>query len=459
MAMKIRPTRLVKRLFLSAVLCGVLAFGYALAQVSAQDAAKLKSTLTPMGAERAGNKEGTIPAWEGGLTKPTPGFKNGGRRPDPFPNERPLFSISAKNMDQYADKLTEGTKAMLKKYPTYRVDVYPTHRTAAAPQWVYDNTFKNATRTKLVNGSAGPEPSGAYGGVPFPLPSTGAEVMWNHVLRWRGTSWHAEFSGYELTADGKRVWVLESHNDFQMPYYVPDGPDKFNGDYWIVRSVNSGPPIRAGEGITGRTNFNADKTVAWVYLTGQRRVRETPNPCCDTPTPFSAGLSTYDEIDVFTGRMNRFEWKLLGKKEIYIPYNTNKTMEPKLNEVLSPHHLNPDHVRWELHRVWVVEATLRQGQRHTSAKSRYYIDEDSWMAVLADRWDAKGQLWRSLFNLPIAAPDIPAQVNSSWGYYDLLTGRAFIDELFNDKSEQYRIMPRYSNSVFTPDALASESVR
>jgi Protein of unknown function (DUF1329) len=447
----------------SAVVAGIvvllLSVNHAVTQVSAPDAAKLKTTLTPLGAERAGNKEGTIPAWDGGLTKATPGFKNGGRRPDPFPNEKPLFSITAKNMDQYADKLTDGTKAMLKKYPNYRVDIYPTHRTMAAPQWVYDNTSKNVTRAKLVNGSAGPEPSGAFGGIPFPIPSNGAEVMWNHLLRWRGTSWHKDFSGYEITADGKQVLVLESLNDEQMPYYSQDAGEKFNGDFWLARAINSGPPIRAGEGIIGRSNVNADKTLAWVYLTGQRRVRQLPNPCCDVPTPFSAGLSTYDEIDVFTGRMNRFDWTVIGKKEVYIPYNTNKSLAPKANEVLGPHYLNPDYVRWELHRVWVVEATLRPGQRHTSPKSRYYVDEDSWIAVLADRWDAKGQLWRSLFTLPIAAPDIPATVNTSWGYYDLLTGRFFVNVLFNDRTEQYRVMPRYSSSLFTADSLASEGVR
>lgn len=452
-------TKSMKQVLLSAVLCGLLASGYTQAQVSPEEAAKLKTTLTPLGAERTGNKDGTIPAWDGGLTKPAPGFKNGGRRPDLFPNEKPLFSITAKNMDQYADKLTDGTKAMLKKYPTYRLDVYPTHRTAAAPQWVYDNTFKNATRAKLVNGAAGPEPSGAYGGIPFPIPTNGAEVMWNYLLHWRGTAWHWDVFGYEITADGKRVEVLDSANEYLMPYYLPDGADKFNGDYWCARYVDYGPPIRAGEGQVGRVNLNADKTVAWIYLTGQRRVRETPNPCCDTPTPFSAGLSTYDEIEVFFGRMNRFDWTLVGKREIYIPYNTNKSLEPRINEVLGEHHLNPDHVRWELHRVWVVEANLRKGQRHTSPKNRYYIDEDTWLAVLGDRWDAKGQLWRTLFQLPIDAPDIPGTVNSTWGFYDLLAGRSYVDVLFNERSEQYKVMPRYPLSTFTSESLASEGVR
>ena len=67
------------------------AYGLAYAGVTADEAAQLKTTLTPMGAERAGNKEGTIPAWTGGYTTPVPGFKNGGRRGDPFASDKPLF--------------------------------------------------------------------------------------------------------------------------------------------------------------------------------------------------------------------------------------------------------------------------------------------------------------------------------------------------------------------------------
>ena len=454
-----RKARLTTQFLLSALLCGLLASGYTQAQDSPEEAAKLKTTLTPLGAERTGNKEGTIPAWDGGLTKPTPGFKNGGRRPDPFADEKPLVSITGKNMDQYAEKLTDGTKAMLKKYPTYRIDVYPSHRTAAAPQWVYDNTFKNATRAKLVNGSAGPEPSGAFGGIPFPLPSNGAEAMWNALLHWRGSSWRLDESGWQITADGKHVLLVAAMNEYQMPYYLPDGANNFKGEYWLVRSKYSGPPIRAGEGMTGRVNVNADKTLAWIYLTGQRRVREVPKPSCDTPAPWSAGISTYDEIDVFTGRMNRFDWTLVGKKEMFIPYNCNKALAPKFNELLLDHYINPDYVRWELHRVWVVEANLRKGQRHTSPRNRYYLDEDTWIAVMGDRWDAKGQLWRTLFQFPIVAPDIPAVVNLTHGFYDLIAGRAYMNLFLNERSEQLKVMPRYADSVFTPDALAGEGVR
>lgn len=448
-------------LFSSLLLTSMMAFG-AQAAVTPEEAAQLKTALTPLGAEKAGNKDGAIPAWTGGDAKPTPGFVNGGKRPDPFAGEKPLFTITAQNMDKYADKLSEGIKAMLKKYPdTYHLDVYPTHRTAAAPQWVYDNTFVNATKAKIVNGSAGPQPEGAYGGTPFPIPKTGAEVMWNHLLRWRGASWHFNVNQILISADGTQTVTVDGLGDQQMPYYFQEGaPKDYSGDYWLVRLVDAGPPLRAGEAILGRENMDEEKTRAWVYLTGQRRVRKLPNACCDTPTPSTAGVMTFDELEVFTARLERFNWNLIGKQELYIPYNSNRFMQaPASSDVLGVHHLKPDAVRWELHRVWVVEATLAEGQRHQYPKARYYIDEDSWIAVLGDRWDADNHLSKVLWAVPIDMPDVPAQVTTSFGFYDLMSSTWFAANIYAGKAEQYKIMPRYEDTVFTPEALAGEGVR
>jgi hypothetical protein len=448
-----------RQLFLTAVLLAAFS-GAATAGVGADEAAKLKGELTPFGAEKGANKDGSIPAWSGGYTTPIAGDKPGGRRGDPFKGEKPLFSINAKNMAQYADKLTDGTKAMLTKYPdTYRVDVYKTHRTAAAPQWVYDNTLKNATRAKM-NGDL---VEGAYGGIPFPIPKTGAEVMWNHLLRWRGTSWQFQISDYQLTADGKAVLTVDATADQQMPYYFQDGtPEQFakSNEYWMIRLVNSGPPIRAGEAITGREQIDGSKGQAWVYLTGQRRVRKLPNPCCDTPAPVTAGVMSFDEIETFTGRLDRFDWKLVGKQEMYIPYNGNKLLQPTTDaEVLDKHHLKPDHVRWELHRVWVVDATVRAGQRHQAPKSRYYCDEDTWICTLADRWDAQGQLWKTVWSQTFVAPELPGIIVGSFGFNDLLSGSAFVGNLYNSKPAHYPLVPRYQDRVFTPDAMAGEGIR
>ncbi|MBN9461639.1 MAG: DUF1329 domain-containing protein [Burkholderiales bacterium] len=429
------------------------------AAVSADEAARLKSELTPLGGEKAGNKDGTIPAWNGGYTTPIPGFVNGGRRPDPFAAEKPLLSIDAKNVDKYADRLTEGVKAMMKKYPeTYRVDVYPTHRTAAAPQWVYDNTYRNATRAKV----SGVALEGAYGGIPFPIPKTGVEAMWNHLLRWRGEAWHVDIRGMQTTADGKHVPTAMASGSFQMPYYFKDGSlEGFKGsDFWMIRMLNYGPPIRAGEAITGREALDPDKSQSWVYFTGQRRVRKLPNGCCDTPTPASAGISMFDQTDVFTGRLDRFDWKIVGKKEMYIPYNSNRSLQRKAAEVVMDHHLNPDDLRWELHRVWVIEATVAPGKRHQASKRRYYLDEDTWTAVLADHWDAKGELWQMGFAVPIVMPDLPATASPSvFGFYDLISGAWYYDSLLNDAKEQYKIVPPYPDTVFTPEAMVGEGVR
>src|SRR5476651_1261329 len=239
----------------SSLLLAQTAFG----AVSPEEAAKLKTTLTPLGAERAGNASGTIPAWDGGYTKTDPSYKDGGTRSDPFANEKRLYTITAQNMGQYANQLSEGVKAMLKKYPdTYHLDVYPTHRTAAAPQTVYDATFKNATQAKMVDSSGGPEPQNAEGGIPFPIPQSGTEAMWNHLARWRAASWHASFFQYLITADGKPVLTNDSRADYQMPWYLPKGVNN-DGVYWTTRMVNDGPPLRAGEGIVGRENTDADK--------------------------------------------------------------------------------------------------------------------------------------------------------------------------------------------------------
>ena len=279
------------------------------------------------------------------------------------------------------------------------------------------------------------------------------------MLRWRGASWHASFTQYLTTADGKHVLTNDSRADLQMPWYLPGGAGE-RGVFWSIRMINDGPPLRAGEAITGLENLNADKTTVWTYLPGQRRVRRLPNACCDTPTPATAGVLSFDELYVFDGRVDRFDWKLVGKKELYIPYNANKVFTAAGPEaLLDAHHLKSDAIRWELHRVWVVEATLKNGQRHVMPKSTYYLDEDTWAAVLGERYDARNQLAKVVWTSPVVMPDLPGVVTLTNGFYDLLSGAWFAGDLFAGKSEQYRIVPPYKDSVFTADAMAGEGVR
>ena len=444
---------------LAAMLAALLTVPVARAAVSTEEAAKLKGSLTPMGAEKAGNKDGTIPAWDGGATKAPAGYKSGDPRPEMFPGEKPVMSISAKNMDAQADKLTDGVKALMKKYPSYRIDVYPTHRTAAAPQWVYDNTFKNATRAKLVDGGHGVE--GAYGGVPFPIPKDGYEVMMNHRLAWQGYSILSNSSAWVVTSDGKRSLASAGLQRILRPYYDEKGnAESFKGLYQYGKFYATDPGSKAGESIMEHAPLNAETPRGlWQYLVGQRRVRKGPSVAYDTPDAVTSGIGLVDEAFLLFGPMDKHEWKLAGKKEIYVPYNGNRAAAAKIPELLQPNHLNPDLMRWELHRVWVVDAALAPGKRHVVPKRRYYIDEDSWRILLIDGWDANGELVRTHYTLTLLAPDIPALLGiTHWGGYDLRTGGYYINLATNDMPIQYKPTP-LSPADFSPEGLATEGTR
>ena len=427
------------------------------AGVSPEQAARLGADLTPFGAEKAANADGSIPAWTGGFNRPIPGEVLGGKRLDPFADEKPLYSVTFSNMEEHAEHLTDGVKGLLERYPdTYRLDVYPTHRTAIAPEWVYNHTAQNALKATLSGHSL----TGAYAGIPFPIPQNGLEVINNHRLAWSGVSWEADINQYQITSSGKVVLTTDGLVKTQMPYYFDEGSSEdFDGNFWEVNLENYGPPIRAGERIVGRKNLDADKGKSYVYLTGQRRVRKLPNACCDTPSPATAGLMSFDEVNVFSGRTDVFDWKLLGKKEILIPYNENRFLQYSDEEAIAGKHLNPDAVRWELHRVWVVEATLAEGKRHQAARSLYYLDEDTWRASLGDRWDSKGQLWKTLWQFNYVMPEFPGTIAQTFGFYNLLSGEGYVANMMNDKAFHNRPVKRIPTNTFTGQGLARQGVR
>ena len=444
-----------------AILLLVITSTLAIAAVTPEEAARLKSELTPLGAEKAGNKDGTIPAWNGGYTTVWLGYRSGQPRPDPFDGEKPRLTITAQNMQQYADQLSDGVKAMLQRFPSYRLDIYPTHRTAAAPQWLYDNTFQNATRARLIpNASTGSQVEGAYGGIPFPIPKEGAEAMWNHLISWRGEAYAYDCVTYVVPGNKRPVLATAGNCEIQFPYYYQDGSlNSFSGNYFAGKVTTTGPPFRAGEKVL--SIFPAGKNLqSWQYLVGQRRVRRAPNLAeYDTPSFTTSGFSLSDERTLFFGNLDRYEWKLVGKKAMFVPYNTQRFHLKKVDEVLGPRHLNPDHMRWELHRVWVVEATLASGKRHVMPKRRFYLDEDTWQVLLSDGWDARGQLWHIGQAIPILTPELPGTLAFTYVIYDLLKDGYAVANLFNEQQRQYQVVMRQPESYFSPAALAAEGVR
>jgi hypothetical protein len=394
------------------------------AAVSPEDAAKLGATLTGVGAEMAGNKDGTIPPYTGGLTKLPANYKPGsGVRPDPFAGEKPLFSINAQNMTQYADKLTEGTKALMRKYSSFRVDVYKTHRTAAFPDFVIKNTMKNALKATTADG--GLSMVGARAGVAFPIPKDGYEAMWNHLTRFLGRSNDVKYSSYNVDANG-RIILTEICKMFEeLPFYDEDASRFDNKTYLKVRNVWSGPARKAGEAayLFDPIDMYGSPRVVYQYLPGQRRIKLAPEIGYDTPSGATGGNSVYDETWMLNGPMDRYTWKLIGKKELYVPYNTYKaTYLGKKEELFGPKHLNPDVVRWELHRMWVVEATLRPGKRHVYPKRMFYLDEDSWNALACENYDAHGTLFKANFGFMAPNYDVPAPASRFSVLYNLIAG-------------------------------------
>lgn len=443
---------------LLALVVALATSNFAAAAVPADEAAKLKSTLTPLGGEKAANKDGSIPAWDGGMTKMPAGAKRGDIPVELFTGEKPVVQVTAKNATQYADKLSDGTKALLAKYPdSFRLDVYPTHRTAAAPQPVYEHTFKNATNCKLKEGAASVE--GCFGGIPFPIPKSGAEVIWNYILRVEPESVAYAFRNIVGSSDGSHTLATRNDIWFQYPYYYKDGSaEKWSGEYFLERFNTTAPPFKAGESLVLRDSINAkEPRQAWQYLVGQRRVRRAPTVGYDTPDFVASGANYFDEVQGFIGHPDRYEWKLIGKREMYIPYNNNNLIGAKLDEALAKHHFNPDKLRWELHRVWVVEATVAPGKRHAVPKRRYYFDEDSWLLAMVDGYDAEGKLWRTSQVTPFVAPSVPANLVKPVLVFNLQAGTMSGVQILND--ENFRIVPRKPENFFTGDAVAAEAAR
>jgi hypothetical protein len=435
-----------------------LACGATFAAVTPDEAKALGTTLTPVGAIMAGNKDGSIPAYTGGLTTPPAGFKQGdGIRPDPFANEKPKFSITAGNMAQYANNLTEGAKELLKRNASYRIDVYSTNRTVSLPKAVTENTVKNATRAKTT--SDGRVLEGAAGGYPFPIPKNGYEAMWNHLLHYEGVAVRLNFKTYNVNS-GTPTLATAGLMIEDYPYYGKNGAD--SGTFWRLRSDFTGPARRVGEAVMVHDNINPLEKGrrAWQYLPGQRRVKLAPDIAYDAPSPNTAGATTYDDTFMFNGALDRFDFKLIGQKEMIVPYNNFKLVyQSKADQLLKPKHINPDTERWELHRVWVVEATLRPGAHHVYAKRVFYLDEDSWIALASDAYDARGQLYRTQFAYMTPSYDVSAQFAACYVSYDFVAG---MYSLSTHPAEVGGV--KYSDTLFadkewTPDSLAGSGIR
>ncbi|GIU48366.1 DUF1329 domain-containing protein [Shewanella algidipiscicola] len=452
-----------KLAILSAAVIVALSAPAAIAKVSEADAAKLGTSLTPLGGEKAANADGSIPAWDGGITKVVAGFEKGMHHPDPFATDKIEFTITNANKDKYKANLTEGQLKLFELYPdTYKMNVYQTRRTASVPQFVYDATKANATRAELIADGNGI--SGATVGIPFPIPQNGLEAIWNHVLRFRGVDLETSRSQAAPTASGSYT-LVETAEELRFEYSRPEmtlDQLKASNTLFYFKQVVTQPARLAGTALLVKETMDQEALPrqAWTYNTGQRRVRKAPNVAFDTPGTVSDGLRTTDDFDMFNGSPVRYNWELMGKKEIYIPYNDYKLHSDKLkyDQILQAGHINPEHVRWEKHRVWVVKAQLKEGMRHIYKTRVFYIDEDSWQVSLTDMYDNRDELYRVGVAHAINYYEVPTLWTTLEVIHDLQSRRYLAMGLDNE-GRMYNFDAQLSEANFTPAALRRAGIR
>ena len=444
----------------------------ALATATPEEAAKLCKELTCVGAEAGPNKDGTIPKWTGpaNFTEEqkhyTPADLEKLRKGDPQQIEDLLkkqagadaqkiqVTITAQNMQQYAAKLTDGQKAMFKAYPDYKMNVYPSYRTGFYPDEIYKWTATNAVKAHL-EGTDGVKD--AHLGFPFPIPKSGAEPIWNHKMKFRGSA-ARRFNNQAIVKPDGSYTITKLTEDVKFKYGNLADPPK-PGDppimlYYLSETIS--PPRVAGT--LTLVHETADQTVggraAWIYSPGLGRVARAPDVGYDNPAVGTDNEQYNDQVDVFNGSLDRYNWKLLGKQEKYIPYNSYLINSPrvKYKDIIRPLHINQDLARYELHRVWVVEATLKPGLRHNFARRVFYLDEDSWSIAAVDCYDGRNQMWKVQEAHLLTAPFVPTVTGVPEIIYDLQSKRYFTTAMVNeDAITDFKIS--FPDSYFDPAAL------
>ncbi|MBM7062976.1 DUF1329 domain-containing protein [Pseudomonas sp. UL073] len=453
-----------KILYKGCILALSLLAGQVMAAVSADEAAQLGAALTPLGAQKAGNADGSIPAWTGGLPKDAGTVSSGGFLANPFASEKPLFVITAANAEQYRDKLTDGQLALFKRYPqSYRIPVYASHRTATVPTAIQDAARKSALQVQPINGGDGLssfEKSGYYA---FPIPKNGVEVLWNHITRYVGGNYWRSY--IQVTPQVNGAYTPVRFEEEQVyPEQVADFPAEKKGSMlYMVKQRVTAPARLAGTAVLAHETLNqiTEPRMAWIYNAGQRRVRRAPQVAYDGPGTAADGLRTADNLDMFNGAPDRYDWKLVGKKELYIPYNSYALESPTLSydDIVKAGHINPDHTRYELHRVWEVVATLKSGARHVYSKRHMYVDEDTWQIAEVDHYDGRGQLWRVAEGHALYHYQQQASYLAVETLYDLMSGRYLALGMRNQEPSTTKYGQAAKYFDFTPAALRTDGLR
>nr|WP_298380367.1 DUF1329 domain-containing protein [uncultured Halomonas sp.] len=460
----------MKNKYLLGPVTSVLALSFAMstahAKVSSQEAQKLGSELTCVGAEASGNADGTIPPFTGEYMGKLPGNVNYtphvGQHPvNPFANEQPKFVINGSNWRDYQDKLSEGQQALFQRYPDkFEMPVYESKRIFSYPQQVCDIAKRNATEAELTDGGLGY--TGYKGGTPFPIPSgpdKALQVLFNLTFPYLAYTEVMEKRDIaEVSASGNITWGQTKNTGLNMTT-KPEEMGKPVGGVMAYNNTGTLKPTRNKGSATVSSepmNFTNDR-LAWNYNPGTRRVRQLPEYGFDSAASGTSGKVTIDQDRLMNGSPIRYNWTLLGKKEIYVPINTYRlhTEDVSYDALLQPDVPNPDFMRYELRRVWVLEGALKNNYRHKYGKRVLFIDEDSWHGLMSDYYDTRGQLVQHGVVNYYYTPDTNAFHAGTSFYYDLKSGGYVAYNLFQDLDKG----PILNAGGLTPDMFTPASLR
>jgi tetratricopeptide (TPR) repeat protein len=415
------------------------------------------STLTPIGAEMAASGDGSIPAWDGGFDASTLSATHdaNGALVNPFADEQPLFVITQDNMQDYAQWLSAGHQAMFKAYPSYQMPVYSSHRTVRYPQAIYDATLENEKTAKLVGSDSLVD---ARLGFPFRRPEHGAQVIWNHRVRYRGDSMAGRIASIAQRPSGGWLKVV-SDVKVRFDYGNLESPGKAAGKnlliYYFAQTLS--PPQARGATVLAHDTIDVDQSARkiWGAGGGYKKVLRIPPIGYDFPNPGSEGLQFVDMIDMYNGAFDRYDWRLIGKREMFIPYNAYalNARDLSYDQILGPEFLNPQYTRYEKHRVWVVDAVKRSGTSHHFRKRRFYIDEDSWGIVMVDGFNATNRLWKFQEGHLLPQFDIQAATTMPEIVYDLAEKRYFVTKLHQEETVTEYNVPELKPGWFSPTKL------
>ncbi|TXI00080.1 MAG: DUF1329 domain-containing protein, partial [Rhizobium sp.] len=416
--------------------------------------------LTPVGADKNANADGSIPAWGGGITQAQwPAAIAGGRIADPFPNDKPLFTITAANAQKFRDRLSKGHLAMLAKYPDYAMPVYASRRSVGYPQAIYDATQANIGKAKLAGSDA---LEGARLGFPFPRPQNGVEIMWNHRVRFRGDSSQMQSTQAVVRPDGSKQLLKQSERVLNRYANLKDPANLSSENIllyyltWFGKTRNDYDFLVL---VHESANSLKQSRNIWVAPPGIPKMIRIPPVGYDQPFPGSESIMFIDMVDMYNGAFDRYVWKLTGKHEMFLPYNSYRISDGryKYDQLLTPKHFNQVATRYELHRVWVIEATEREGKKHSFGKRVFYVDEDSWNVVLVENYDRSGNLWRFQEGHLLPVYKVQAANCAPVITYDLKDGRYFVNRLLSEDVPAEYDVPMKAGE-FTSDSVKARYV-